>query len=89
MAAQVVKSADTRRLRMERDALENMLFGLFERQPAWPFMQLEKETNQPVPWLKVRPGPRLRPYAQLFFSLNRLGPGSTCASIAIEKPLRR
>ena len=54
MVAQVVKSADTRRLRMERDALENMLFGLFERQPAWPFMQLEKETNQPVPWLKVR-----------------------------------
>lgn len=53
MGAQVVKSTDSKRMRMDRDALENMLFGLFERQPAWPFMQLEKETNQPVPWLKV------------------------------------
>mmetsp|Transcript_19340 Transcript_19340/g.58443 ORF Transcript_19340/g.58443 Transcript_19340/m.58443 type:complete len:250 (-) Transcript_19340:190-939(-) len=48
----VVKNTDSKRMRMDRDALENMLFGLFERQPAWPFMQLEKETNQPVPWLK-------------------------------------
>lgn len=45
-------TSDTRRVRMERDQLENLLFGLFERQPAWPFIALEKETNQPVPWLK-------------------------------------
>lgn len=44
--------SDTRRVRMERDQLENLLFALFERQPAWPFIALEKETNQPIPWLK-------------------------------------
>lgn len=39
---------------MEGDALENMLFGLFEKQTTWSFVQLQRETDQPAPWLKVR-----------------------------------
>lgn len=73
MGTQVVKNTDSKRMRMDRDALENMLFGLFERQPAWPFMQLEKETNQPVPWLKVE----LTPQSQFPSSLALLCPTIT------------
>ena len=53
---QTEKPTDLKRLRMEKDALENMLFGLFEKQPTWVFSQLQRETDQPVPWLKVRLG---------------------------------
>lgn len=46
------KATDNKRLRMERDALENTLFGLFEKQSTWSFVQLQRETDQPAPWLK-------------------------------------
>ncbi len=39
--------------RMEKKALENMLFGLFERQSYWSLKQLILETKQPVDWLKT------------------------------------
>jgi TFIIF, beta subunit HTH domain len=50
---QAEKPTDNKRLRMERDALENLLFGLFEKQSTWGFVQLQRETDQPAPWLKV------------------------------------
>lgn len=50
---QAEKATDNKRLRMERDALENTLFGLFEKQSTWSFVQLQRETDQPAPWLKV------------------------------------
>ena len=79
LGPQVVKSSDTKRLRMDRDALENMLFGLFERQAAWPFMQLEKETKQPVPWLKVPPSDAAAAHAHHHlptFAANRISLGA-------------
>ncbi|ABP01039.1 predicted protein, partial [Ostreococcus lucimarinus CCE9901] len=42
--------------RMEKKALENVLFGLFERQPYWSLKQLILETKQPVDWLKTNLG---------------------------------
>ncbi|KIZ00177.1 transcription initiation factor TFIIF beta subunit [Monoraphidium neglectum] len=41
-----------RRVRMERPELEQALFALFERQPHWAFMALQKETDQPGGWLR-------------------------------------
>ncbi|KAK9827401.1 hypothetical protein WJX81_008134 [Elliptochloris bilobata] len=46
------KSPPEKRVRMERDALEGLLFRLFERQANWNFAQLHKETDQPAAWLK-------------------------------------
>lgn len=42
----------TKRVRMERDALEHMLFKLFERTPYWTLVQLQKQTEQPLAFLK-------------------------------------
>jgi len=44
---------DNKRLRMAKDELENILFALFEKQTTWNFSQLQRETDQPAPWLKV------------------------------------
>ena len=38
--------------RLEKDALENKLMGLFERRNLWTFKQLVEETKQPAVWLK-------------------------------------
>ena len=38
--------------RLEKDALENALMGLFERRNLWTFKQLVEETKQPAVWLK-------------------------------------
>jgi len=51
---QVDKPVDLKRARLEKDVLEGMLFRLFERQSTWNFNQLQKETDQPAMWLKVR-----------------------------------
>jgi transcription initiation factor TFIIF subunit beta len=42
--------------RMEKKALEDKLFGLFERQPYWSLKQLLLETKQPADWLKSNLG---------------------------------
>lgn len=42
----------TKRVRMERDMLENMLFKLFEKTPYWTLLQLQKQTEQPTAFLK-------------------------------------
>eukprot|EP01024_Parvocaulis_polyphysoides_P061026 TRINITY_DN67187_c0_g1_i1.p2 TRINITY_DN67187_c0_g1~~TRINITY_DN67187_c0_g1_i1.p2 ORF type:complete len:128 (+),score=24.19 TRINITY_DN67187_c0_g1_i1:3-386(+) len=41
-----------RRLRMDKDELENVLFELFEKQSMWRLQDLLKETDQPHMWLK-------------------------------------
>mmetsp|Transcript_40929 Transcript_40929/g.76635 ORF Transcript_40929/g.76635 Transcript_40929/m.76635 type:complete len:286 (+) Transcript_40929:253-1110(+) len=43
---------EERRARMEREALLDCIFKLFERQSYWSFKQLVAETNQPAVWLK-------------------------------------
>lgn len=39
--------------RMEQKTLENLLFGLFEKQPYWSMKQLLLESKQPADWLKT------------------------------------
>ena len=51
---QADKPVDLKRARLEKDVLEGMLFRLFERQSTWNFGQLQRETDQPATWLKVR-----------------------------------
>ncbi|KAK9815293.1 hypothetical protein WJX72_001166 [[Myrmecia] bisecta] len=46
------KVSDNKRVRIDRDQLEKLLFSLFERQEHWTFSQLLLQTEQPVPWLK-------------------------------------
>ncbi len=40
-AEKVERKAEARRMRMEREPLERLLFGLFERQPRWTYPQLQ------------------------------------------------
>jgi TFIIF, beta subunit HTH domain len=75
LSGQAEKPTDNKRLRMERDALENLLFGLFEKQSTWGFVQLQRETDQPAPWLKVRLPPCSMPFTMLLYILEAL-----CAS---------
>eukprot|EP01025_Chloroclados_australasicus_P058512 TRINITY_DN73570_c0_g1_i1.p3 TRINITY_DN73570_c0_g1~~TRINITY_DN73570_c0_g1_i1.p3 ORF type:complete len:192 (-),score=37.07 TRINITY_DN73570_c0_g1_i1:195-770(-) len=42
----------TKRLRMDKDELENLLFELFEKKSMWRLQDLMKETDQPHTWLK-------------------------------------
>lgn len=42
----------SKRVRMDRDALEHMLFKLFEKTPYWTLVQLQKHTEQPTAFLK-------------------------------------
>lgn len=51
-----IASKAEKKERMEKKALENMLFGLYERQPYWNFKQLVLETKQPADWLKTNLG---------------------------------
>ena len=51
---QTDKSTDLKRARREKDALESTLFRIFDRQSKWHFVQLQKETDQPSVWLRVR-----------------------------------
>ncbi|KAL6614414.1 hypothetical protein ACP70R_036684 [Stipagrostis hirtigluma subsp. patula] len=46
------KPYDTKRTRMGRRELENILFKLFERQPNWSLKQLVQKTDQPEQFLK-------------------------------------
>uniref|UniRef100_A0A7S0RWQ1 Transcription initiation factor IIF subunit beta n=1 Tax=Pyramimonas obovata TaxID=1411642 RepID=A0A7S0RWQ1_9CHLO len=43
---------EERRARMEKEALQDKIFKLFEKQSYWTFKQLLAETNQPAVWLK-------------------------------------
>mmetsp|Transcript_1024 Transcript_1024/g.3752 ORF Transcript_1024/g.3752 Transcript_1024/m.3752 type:complete len:341 (-) Transcript_1024:68-1090(-) len=47
-----VKAKTEKKERMEKKALENLVFTLFERQSYWSLKQLLLETNQPGDWLK-------------------------------------
>lgn len=48
----VNKAGTAKRARMERPELEQLLFRLFERQPQWALPALQKETDQPIGWLR-------------------------------------
>ncbi|KAL0233220.1 hypothetical protein GEMRC1_011965 [Eukaryota sp. GEM-RC1] len=43
---------DEKRVRMEKDALKNLLFTLYTRCERWTLQQLVDETDQPVTWLR-------------------------------------
>lgn len=42
------KQPEGKRIRRERNELEDIVFKLFERQPNWTLKQLVQETDQPV-----------------------------------------
>ncbi|BBM98477.1 transcription initiation factor TFIIF subunit beta [Marchantia polymorpha subsp. ruderalis] len=46
------KQPEGKRIRRERNELEDIVFKLFERQPNWTLKQLVQETDQPVAFLK-------------------------------------
>ncbi|GBF92297.1 general transcription factor IIF subunit 2 [Raphidocelis subcapitata] len=46
------KAGAGKRSRMERPELEQLLFRLFERQAQWALPALQKETDQPIGWLR-------------------------------------
>ncbi|KAJ7295795.1 hypothetical protein O6H91_Y064900 [Diphasiastrum complanatum] len=46
------KGPEGKRIRRERNELEDIVFKLFERQPNWALKQLVQETDQPVAFLK-------------------------------------
>lgn len=60
----------TKRVRMDRDALEHMLFKLFERTPYWTLVQLQKHTDQPTAFLKEVLG--------TMAVVNKKGPNKVC-----------
>ncbi len=41
-----------KRVRIEKDDLEHMLFKLFEKTPYWTIQQLQKQLEQPTSYLK-------------------------------------
>jgi len=45
-------SMEQKRVRIDKEELENLLFTLFEKKPQWSFSGLVEETNQPTAWLK-------------------------------------
>ncbi|CEG02108.1 Transcription initiation factor IIF, beta subunit [Ostreococcus tauri] len=51
--ADAVGAKTEKKERMEKKALENLLFGLFEKQPYWSMKQLLLESKQPADWLKT------------------------------------
>ncbi|MCO5551439.1 hypothetical protein L7F22_004942 [Adiantum nelumboides] len=50
--ATVAKAPETKRIRIERGVLEDLVFKLFEQQPYWTLKQLVGETQQPEAFLK-------------------------------------
>mmetsp|Transcript_7824 Transcript_7824/g.20201 ORF Transcript_7824/g.20201 Transcript_7824/m.20201 type:complete len:259 (-) Transcript_7824:234-1010(-) len=46
------RPSDLKRVRMDKDSLEKLLFRCFERKPFWGFSELVEETDQPSVWLK-------------------------------------
>lgn len=51
-SARDLKAVGNRRVKMERQELEQVLFRLFERQSHWSFPALQKETDQPGQYLR-------------------------------------
>jgi hypothetical protein len=51
-ARELALKGPSRRARMERPELEQLLFRMFERQPHWALPALQKETDQPGAWLR-------------------------------------
>ncbi len=54
LQADGASASDTKRVRLERSDLERILFSLFEKQGLWNLYQLQRQTEQPAAWLKVR-----------------------------------
>lgn len=52
-AAETAKADNAKQPKLDNDALEGILFKLFERAPAWPFKALAAETRQPMAHLKA------------------------------------
>lgn len=50
--ATIAKAPETKRIRIERGDLEDLVFKLFEQQPYWTLKQLVAETQQPEAFLK-------------------------------------
>mmetsp|Transcript_1644 Transcript_1644/g.3840 ORF Transcript_1644/g.3840 Transcript_1644/m.3840 type:complete len:161 (-) Transcript_1644:174-656(-) len=46
------RPSETKRVRMEKDELEKLLFSLFEKRPNWSLSDLVEATDQPQAWLK-------------------------------------
>jgi hypothetical protein len=45
--ASVAKAPETKRIRIERAELEDLVFKLYEQQPYWTLKNLVAETQQP------------------------------------------
>lgn len=46
------RPSDLKRVRMDKDDLERLLFRCFEKKAFWGFSELVEETDQPSQWLK-------------------------------------
>jgi TFIIF, beta subunit HTH domain/TFIIF, beta subunit N-terminus len=47
------RKAETKRTAMDKEELQAVLFRLFEKQTHWAFAQLQRDTEQPTPHLKL------------------------------------
>ena len=47
------RKAETKRTAMDKEELQSLLFKKFEKQTRWSFPQLQQETEQPTPHLKL------------------------------------
>jgi hypothetical protein len=47
------RKAETKRTAMEKEELQALLFRKFEKQTHWSFLQLQRDTDQPTPHLKL------------------------------------